>query len=225
MEPNEQLQLNNRLIQGARAEDMSTVAQALDDGADINAVDEGGMSALDICLDKWRSTDIWKEANIAHLLLLYRETAIRSKGKANASLLHLAILSGDAAMVACLIQDLTDSLRLFLQSGVSPLYIAPAFSHEDLAPFREINRILASNQINPDTVPGYEGKSALHLAAVEGDTEHGAKLVSLGCNPYAPMERDSHNNYGEGCYSAAVFLALTLGYTDFALKVVDVYLT
>ena len=128
-------------------------------------------------------------------------------------------------MVACLTQDLTGSLRLFLQSGLSPLYIAPAFSHEDLAPFREINRILTSNQINPDTVPGYEGKSALHLAAVEGDTEHGEKLVSLGCNPYAPMDRASHNNGGEDCYSSAVFLALKQGHTDFGLKVVDVYLT
>jgi len=105
MEPNEQLRLNNRLIQGAHVEDMSIVTQALDDGPGINAVGEGGISALDICLDKWRSTDIWKEANIAHLLL-YRETAICSKGKASASLLQLAILAGDVAMVACLIQDL-----------------------------------------------------------------------------------------------------------------------
>jgi hypothetical protein len=106
MEPNEQLRLNNRLIQGAHVEDMSIVTQALDDGPGINAVGEGCISALDICLDKWRSTDIWKEANIAHLLLLYRETAIRSKGKASASLLQLAILAGDVSMVACLIQDL-----------------------------------------------------------------------------------------------------------------------
>jgi ankyrin repeat protein len=147
-------------------DDMSIVAQALDGGADINAVDEGGTSALDICLDKWRSTDIWKEANIAHLLL-YRETAIRSKGKTTAALLHPAILSGDVAMVACLIQDLTDPLRLFLQGGLSPPYIAPAFSHEDLAPFGEINRILPSNQINPDTALGYEGKSALHLRVTQ----------------------------------------------------------
>jgi ankyrin repeat protein len=222
MEPNEQLQLNSRLIRGAHAEDMSIVAQALDDGADVNAVDEGGVSALDICLNKWHSIPISKEINIAHLLLLYRETAIRSKGKTNTTLLHLAILSGGVALVACLIQDLTDTLRPFLQGGLSPLYIAPAFSYEDLAPFREINRILVSNQINPDTVPGYEGKSALHLAAVEGDTEYGAKLVGLGCNPYAPMEQTSHNNDGEGCYSSAVFLALKLGHTDFVLKVVDV---
>jgi hypothetical protein len=94
MEPNEQLRLNKRLIQCAHVEDMDMMAQALDDGADINAVDERGMSALDICLDKWRSTDIWNGANIAHLLLLYRETVIRSKGKPNTTLLHLAILSG-----------------------------------------------------------------------------------------------------------------------------------
>jgi hypothetical protein len=74
-------------------------------------------------------------------------------------------------------------------------------------------------------VPGYEGKSALHLAAVEGDTEHGAKLVSLGCKPHAPMERISHNNDGEDCYSSAVFLALMLGHTDFVSTVVDDYLT
>ena len=183
------------------------------------------MSALDICLDRWRSIPISKEVKIAHLLLLYRETAIRSKGKTNTTLLHLAILSGNVAMVACLIQDLTDALRLFLQGGLPRLYIAPAFSHEDLAPFREINRILASNQINPDTVPGYEGKSALHLAAVEGDIEYGAKLVSLGCNLYAPMEQTSHNSDGEGCYTSAVFLALKLDHTDFVLKVVDVYST
>jgi ankyrin repeat protein len=119
MEPNAQLQVNMRLIHGARAEDMSTVAQALDDGADINAVDEGGMSALDICLDTWLSNPIWKDGNIAHLLLLYKETAIRSKGKTTATLLHLAILSGHVAMVACLIQDLTDAVRLFLRSGLS----------------------------------------------------------------------------------------------------------
>ena len=61
MEPNEQLRLNNRLIQSAHVEDMSAVAQALDDGADINAVDKMGMSAFDFCLDKWRSIDIWKK--------------------------------------------------------------------------------------------------------------------------------------------------------------------
>jgi hypothetical protein len=51
------------------------------------------------------------------------------------------------------------------------------------------------------------------------------KLVSLGCNPYAPTDRASYNNDGEDCYSSAVFLALKLGHTDFVLKVVDVYLT
>ena len=212
MEPEQQSHLNEQLVRAALTSNENLLALALDGGAEINAVGDDDRSALDICVSQS------PYSVIAELLLLYRETVIHSKGSDKRTLLHLSILSGNFSMVAFLRKAGLDTT---LSHQTPRPYVAPAFSFQDLAPFRGINRILALNSINPDGVPMYEGKSALHLAAADGDADFGATLVHVGCNPYAHIQTSIGKETKSELCDSALFLAIKLGHTEFVRKVLD----
>lgn len=221
MDSDEQSRLNIYLLEAALLEKPDLVAKALDNGADINAVGKDGKSALDICLDRLNSKSRHRYSIVLELLLLYKETTMHSKGQDKRTILHLAILSGNVAMVACLIKNRSSEVRSLIRHGPPRLYVAPAFSHQDMTPFRAINRLLAAESINPDTILEYEGKSALHLAAVDGDADFGAMLVRVGCNPFAPIHETVNSKSLKELYGSALFFAMKLGHAEFVRCVLD----
>ena len=226
MEPEQQLHLNEQLLRAAAQEDEGLIAEALDNGADINTTGIDGKSVLDICLKHIDlALYLQKGYSVAvELLLLYRETTLTSISKSKGTILHLAILSGNVAVVACLSKDCATELQLMIRQDAPQLYVASAFSHQDLSPFRAINHILASNSINPDHISKYEGKSALHLAATEGDCQLGAMLVGVGCNPFAPIQDPAYNGNRKELHWSALFFATKLGHTEFVRSVLDEFL-
>lgn len=85
MVPEAQKFLNAKLIFGAATDDANVVAQALEEGAEINTVSDSGLTALQIGLSESLNSEV------AALLLLYKETKVHLRNENGETLLHQAV--------------------------------------------------------------------------------------------------------------------------------------
>lgn len=204
MLPEELNFVNTKLILGVTKDDASLVAQALDDGADINFIsDLQGSTTLKISLEGSRLS------KIPALLMLYHETNVQFRNKRGETLVHHAVQTANVGILRRLVTR-ADDLRTYDGNGRTPLHIAAADRSKGLYSLKEINRIFAGKHVYPDTILDRGGQSALHVAVRNNNAEHAVELLKLGCDPSffsehkASAGHDSHSAWSP-LYTAVVF--------------------
>jgi hypothetical protein len=204
MLPEELNFVNAKLILGVTRDDASLVAQALDDGADINFIsDLQGSTPLKISLEGLPLS------KIPALLMLYHETNVQFRNKRGETLVHHAVQTANVGILRRLVTR-ADDLRTYDGNGKTPLHIAAADQSKGLYSLKEINRIFAGKHVYPDTILDRGGQSALHVAVRNNNAEHAVELLKLGCDPSffsehkASAGHDSHSAWSP-LYTAVVF--------------------
>jgi ankyrin repeat protein len=176
MPPEAQKYQNAKLIMGAAMENAEQVAQALEDGAEINTVSDDGRTALQMSLKMSLTSDI------AALLLLYREANRNFRGVTGEPILIEAVRRGNIALVRALITGVED-LRLTGNEGDPLLHVAMRSSHDGIEILKEISDAFADAKIKTDVYLDRYGRSALHVAVHERSRGHVVELIRLGCDP------------------------------------------
>lgn len=209
--PAAQAFVNAKLILGATMNDADQVAQALDEGAEINALSTEGLTALQISLCE-------SQTSIATaLILLYNETKVHHRDRTGDTLLHYAMKAGNVSLIRRLVTSM-DDLRIFDGEGATPLHVAAHGGTDRLISLREINRAFVGQQVCPDMVVDQEGRSALHIAAERGNTEHALELLRLGCDPsFVPKPTNRSQEVQASC--SPLYLAIAAGHVHFVKSV------
>lgn len=205
--------VNAKLILGATMDDADQVAQALDEGAEINTLSEEGLTALQISLGESQTS------TVAALILLYNETKVHLRDQTGDTLLHYAMKSGNVWLIRRLVTSM-DQLRVFDGEGATPLHVAAQGGGDRLISLREINRTFAGQQVCPDMVVDQGGKSALHIAAERGNTDHALELLRLGCDPSFIPKPANRPQEGQ-VFSSPLYLAVARGHVDFVKLVLE----
>jgi ankyrin repeat protein len=205
--------VNAKLILGATLDDADQVAQALDEGAEINTVSEEGYTALQISLGESQTS------TAAALILLYNETRVHVRDGIGDTLLHYAMKSGNVSLIRRLVTTM-DDLRVFDGEGATPLHVAARGGVDRLTALREINRIFAGQEVCADMVLDHEGRSALHIAAQRGHPEHALELLRLGCDPSFIPKPNTRPQEAQAP-SSPLYLAVSRGYVDLVEKVLE----
>ena len=202
--------VNAKLILGATMDDADQVAQALDEGAEINALSEEGLTALQISIGESQTS------TTAALILLYNETKVHFRDRTGDTLLHSAMKSGNVSLIRRLVTSM-DNLRVFDLKGATPLHVAAQGGVDRLVSLREINRTFAGQQVCPDTVVDQRGRSALHVAAQRGNVEHALELLRLGCDPSC-IPKPTNRPHESPISSSPLYMAVAGGQVDFVKR-------
>jgi ankyrin repeat protein len=205
--------VNAKLILGATLDDADQVAQALDEGAEINAVSDEGYTALQISLGESQTS------TAAALILLYNETKVHLRDGTGDTLLHYAMKTGNVPLIRRLVTSM-DDLRVFDGEGATPLHVAAQGGVQQLTALREINRIFCGHEAYPDTIVDQGGRSALHVAAQRGQADHAMELLRLGCDP-SFIPKPSNRAYDAQVASSPLYLAVAAGHVDLVGKILD----
>ena len=188
---NEQHTMNLSFFEAVRRHDLSAIAKALDDGADINFPAHEGQTALEYCVCKWAfaSDDVLDVrapnqcTTTAEFLLLYKEVYVQYKFGKTCSILHLCMYMGATAefMEPFLnVQNADIALNLQDRLGRTPLHYAAmcpvtgaysmsqvqkllANSPPDLRSFRDISNEDAESFA--DSIPAHQSVRASRLLA------------------------------------------------------------
>ena len=176
MLPEKQRFVNAKLILAAAEQDLNLMAEALEQGADINTLSDEGKTPLQICLDDS------SESLTTDLLFLYRETNVQHRNIAGDTLFHQAVKTGDAARFYRLI-TFVDDLRVVDASGATPLHTAAVHGVSGLAILERLNEIYEGDDFHADTCLDRTGRSPLHWAVQAGNEAHAVQLLRLGCDP------------------------------------------
>lgn len=211
--PAAQAFVNAKLILGATCDDADQVAQALDEGAEINAVSEEGYTALQISLGESQTS------TAAALILLYNETKVHLRDRAGDTLLHYAMKSGNVSLIRRLVTTMVD-LRVFDAEGATPLHIAARGGVKGLTSLKEINRIFAGQEVCADMVVDHQGRSALHIAAQRGHSKHALELLRLGCDPSFIPKPPTRPQEAQ-VLSSPLYLAVAGGFVDLVENILE----
>ena len=203
-QPPEALDVANvKLIMGATTDEADLVAQALEEGADINTLSDQGRTPLQIRL----ATS--QRSSVLDLLLLYEETRVHLRDSKDGTLLHRAVRTGDLALLRRLISSVED-LQIVDADGTTPLHVAASDNGPCFASLQEISRIFAKQDVCADAIVNRDSRSALHVAAEKGLQESALELIRLGSDPafiprketWRVIEGDKNMNTGSALYVA-----------------------
>ncbi len=167
--------VNSDLISAATKKDVSLVAKALDNGAQINHAFALGQTALQISLAS-------EASEIPALLLLYNETNLHSRNEHGETLLHIAIKNGNTNVLRHLLHTEAD-LKVYDKNGATPLHVAARLSGNGLIALRDIEHVFAAKTLILDEILDDMGRTALYVATGCDSVEHVAQLLRLGCDP------------------------------------------
>ena len=206
MPPEAQKYQNAKLIMGAAIENAELVAQALEDGAEINTVSDDGHTALQISLEMSLTSDV------AALLLLYREVKRSFRDVEREPVLLQAVRTGKISLIRALINGVED-LQLTGNEGEPLLHVAVRSGHHGLKVLHELGRIFADANINPDIYLDRHGMSALHAAVRERSAGHIVELIRLGCDPSFMPRVSTHTSPSE-TVASPLYLAVQTGDVD-----------
>jgi Ankyrin repeats (3 copies) len=208
-----QVFVNAKLILGATRDDADQVAQALDEGAEINTLSEEGFTSLQISLGESQTS------TTAALILLYNETKVHLRDDTGDTLLHYAVKSGNLPLIRRLVTSM-DNLRVFDSKGATPLHVAARGDAKRLTSLKEINSIFAGQDVCPDMVVDDLGRSALHIAAGGGQSEHTLELLRLGCDP-SFIPKPANRPQEAQVLSSPLYLAVAAGHVDLVCKIIE----
>lgn len=205
--------VNAKLILGATMDDADQVAEALDEGAEVNATSEEGHTALQISLGESQTS------TAAALILLYNETKVHLRDETGDTLLHYAMKSGNVSLIRRLVTGI-DDLRAFDSDGATPLHVAARGGVNQLTSLREINWIFAGEEVCADRVVDHRGKSALHIAAQGGHSEHALELLRLGCDS-SFIPKPTNRPQEAQVPSSPLYLAVAAGHVELVKMVLE----
>ncbi|MGE0363848.1 MAG: ankyrin repeat domain-containing protein [Vicinamibacterales bacterium] len=152
----------------AMAKDAATVRQLLRTGADANAAQGDGMTAL-----HWAAMN--GDAALTEMLLVAGANPRATTRLGGFTPLHLATQNGRAAVVAPLVKG-GAPVNARTSTGTTPLMLAAASGNADVV------RQLAEAGADLNLVDGAHGQSALMFAAGLGRTEAVKMLVARGAD-------------------------------------------
>ncbi|KAL9116037.1 MAG: hypothetical protein Q9227_000405 [Pyrenula ochraceoflavens] len=177
--PETKTSLDRMLMNAVNESDISLVGEALDKGADINAVRDDGFSALQVSLNEDHT------GRTALLLLAYFETNIHYRNAAGGTPLHIAVRHKQLPVVSRLLAR-GARIEAYTNEGYSPLHMAvlkdvcTAYNDEIL------NLLLTTMElakIEPDSVRCPFMGTALHVAVLEQNKFAVDQLLKAGCSP------------------------------------------
>jgi ankyrin repeat protein len=203
--------MNTKLIFGAVTDDVDVVAQALEEGAEINTTSDSGLTALQISLGESPSSEV------AGLLLLYKETKTHLRNDNGETLLHQAVRAGNLPLVRRLIKSV-DDLRVVDGSGATPLHVAARGGHHRLAVLQELNSIFSGLDICADKCLDRMGRTPLHEAAQGGHVQHTAQLLRLGCDPTF-LPKPTRRATATQVLGSPLWLAVEAGHANVVRKI------
>lgn len=149
--------------------DLAEVRSLLRSGADVNAAQTDGMTAL-----HWAAAN--GDAEIARTLL-YAGATVRSTTRLGGyTPLHLAARSGDAGTAGILLEAGADP-NAFTSTGVTPLHFA---ADADAA---GVVAALVESGAEVDARDGFSERTPLMFAAVRGADAAGQALLDAGADP------------------------------------------
>ena len=205
--------VNAKLILGATMDDADLVAPALDEGAEINAISGEGYTALQISLGESQTSIT------AALILLYNETKVHLRDSKGDTLLHYATKSGSLSLIRRLVTSM-DDLRVFDGEGATPLHVAVQGGVNGLTSLREINSIFADQEVCADMIVDHRGRTALHIGAQRGQSEHVLELLQLGCDP-SHIPKPTNRPLEAQVLSSPLYLAVAAGHVDLVREVLE----
>jgi ankyrin repeat protein len=152
----------------AMAKDLATVRQLLKGGADANAAQGDGMTAL-----HWAALN--GEAGLAEMLVVAGANTRATTRIGGFTPLHLATQNGRAAVVAPLLKG-GAPVNARTSTGTTPLMLAAASGNADVV------TALADAGAELNLVEAAHGQSALMFAASLGRTEAAKALIAKGAD-------------------------------------------
>jgi len=213
MLPEKQRFLNAKLILAAAEQDLTLMAESLEEGADVNTLSEDNRTALQICLHDA------PESLAVDLLLLYRETNIQCRDEVGDTLLHQAVRVGDASRF-CRLITFVDDLRVVDTGGATPLHTAAVNDYRGLAILEKLNDLYEGDDFNADTCLDRKGRSPLHWATQAGNEEHTYQLLRLGCDP-SLLPQAGKRSPGSNFEGSPLYRAVAAGHFKVVQRIFD----
>ena len=203
MTPEEQAYVDAKLISGITAKAAHVVAEALDEGADINTRVREDTSPLRASLR------VNTRSDVSALLLLYHETNIRYHSVLGDTILHTAVKNGRPWLIRRLCAN-AEYLRIENREGSTVLHVAASSLCYGLSSLKILSQICEDFDRSSCTLPDSAGRTALEIAVLHNHQRHALKLIQLGSDP--SFCHTVHPRVGNGYTVCAIFLAVWEGH-------------
>ena len=170
------LPLDEPLIQAARQCDVEAGASLLEQGADADAAEGDGMTALHWAAER-------SHAEVAELLISAGATVDVTTRIGNYTPLHLASRGGDGRVVRMLLDAGGDPNATTTNSGVTPLHLAAAAVEGE-----EAVAALLDHGAEPNAREASSGQTPLMFAAASNRQAAVTKLLEYSADPTVTTE-------------------------------------
>lgn len=190
LDPDEQMHIDNEYCRAVIDGDLSRVADALDQGADINCR-RSGTTPLEFCIFKWGKERSYapdlpsEETTIAEFLMLYKETHIPYQFRGEVSILHVCMHIGATAKFMRPIfevEDITKALKQCDKRGRPVLHSAVLSEAAGLYGLQQIRRIFGDGTLQTRDIRDRNGHNVHEFAILEKAFDHVTILNKLGNN-------------------------------------------
>jgi len=209
----EQVRIDNEFCQAVEEGDLSRVADALDQGADINCR-RNNVTALQYCISSWvtdrgAAPDLpSSDTTIAEFLMLYKETQIPYYFQPGVSILHICMHVGATAKFMrpfFEVEGTMNALKQHDKFGRPVLHCAVLSSTAGLYCLRQLRQLFGDGTIQTNDIRDKNGHNVHQFAILEKAADHIAILDKLGNNQgprflaagigTAPFRETSHEGY------------------------------
>jgi ankyrin repeat protein len=182
MTKEEEVAIDLRFVDAVKNNDVSSLGEALDLGADINATDEYGVPALLCSLPNHPSySDI-----LPMFLLSYKDLNVQVRDARGRTALHTSVIMYRSALVSFMLHR-GAALENRDGDGNTPLHLAVGHKIVSLPCLRELIHHARLRSISLDSITNTAGMTALHVACL-AENRHTAVhsvplLLEAGCLP------------------------------------------
>lgn len=188
MDQDDQTHIDDEFCKAVIDRDLSLVADALDQGADINCR-RSGKTALEFCMWEWGRTQSYslpsEETTVAEFLMLYKETQIPYHFRGKVSILHLCMHLGATAKFMRPIfevEGVTEALKQCDTLGVPVLHSAVLSSSTGLFGLQQIRLLFGNGGIPTKDIRDRNGHNVHEFAILEKAFDHVTILNKIGNN-------------------------------------------
>lgn len=175
--------INSNFVNAARLGNAILLQPLLDKGADINAVNKKGKTALHYVAKKYANKKEYAEA--LTILLSHKAIAVEKKSQSGKAALHFAAKKGNIECLKALKQLKPDinfntpisarNIKGKVNVSHTPLHLAVIGCHTHVVDYLLSNKADVNAMSNDSTTP-------FHLAAERGDTAIAQKLLDYDAN-------------------------------------------